>query len=417
MIRKFTFFLLILVVSSCYSPRSLNSVNLSSLYKQSDNVFHPEINVWNHGDTSVLLSVKVNLGEFLFSRQADETFQTKIKVVAEIVRSYDEAQLLDSASSTFNFDIKDKNSSALLQVNLTTHQIDELLMKCTIIDMNKNYQEDFYSKFSIEDNSRNDFQIRNKENVLVFRNYFSSLDTIKISFRDTSKSEFWCKYYHRDFPLPPPPFSNDAHEAFSYAADSVFKLSLKDTSELTFPKQGFYHIQSDSSKKSGLTLFRFDSGYPTVSTPKQLLEPLRYLTSRKEYEDMERSPNLKSAVEAFWLARGGNEERTRGLIKKFYSRVQDANRFFASYTEGWKTDRGMVFIVFGGPNALYLSSNSESWTYGTPNSTLALNFFFAKVNNPFTDNDFSLSRSPIYEANWYRAVETWRQGRAYNNLN
>ena len=132
---------------------------------------------------------------------------------------------------------------------------------------------------------------------------------------------------------------------------------------------------------------------------------------------MERSPNLKSAVEAFWLARGGNEERTRGLIKKFYSRVQDANRFFASYTEGWKTDRGMVFIVFGGPNALYLSSNSESWTYGTPNSTLALNFFFAKVNNPFTDNDFSLSRSPIYEANWYRAVETWRQGRAYNNLN
>jgi hypothetical protein len=84
--------------------------------------------------------------------------------------------------------------------------------------------------------------------------------------------------------------------------------------------------------------------------------------------------------------------------------------------EGWQTDRGMIYIIFGSPGTIYRSDESESWIYGTPNSTLALNFFFVKVKNPFTENDFTLTRSPSYESNWYRAVEIWRQGRAYNSF-
>ena len=144
---------------------------------------------------------------------------------------------------------------------------------------------------------------------------------------------------------------------------------------------------------------------------------MRYLTSKKEFEEMRKSVNLKAAVDNFWLARGGSEEKTRALIRKYYGRVQDANKYFTSYTEGWRTDRGMIYVIFGAPSTLYLSAESETWIYGTPNSTLALNFFFTKVINPFTPNDMTLSRAPIYESNWYRAVETWRQGRAYNSYN
>ena len=43
---------------------------------------------------------------------------------------------------------------------------------------------------------------------------------------------------------------------------------------------------------------------------------------------MQKSVNLKAAVDNFWLARGGSEEKTRALIRKFYGRVQDANKFF-----------------------------------------------------------------------------------------
>jgi hypothetical protein len=64
---------------------------------------------------------------------------------------------------------------------------------------------------------------------------------------------------------------------------------------------------------------------------------------------------------------------------------------------------------------VYKSSVSESWTYGSPSNALSLNFLFTKVNNPFSDNDFTLNRSPIYEGFWYRAVDVWRQGRVYND--
>ena len=40
-------------------------------------------------------------------------------------------------------------------------------------------------------------------------------------------------------------------------------------------------------------------------------------------------------------------ERAKELIKNYYGRLQHANLFFTSYLEGWKTDRGMIFMIFG----------------------------------------------------------------------
>jgi hypothetical protein len=97
--------------------------------------------------------------------------------------------------------------------------------------------------------------------------------------------------------------------------------------------------------------------------------------------------------------------------------VRDANRLFTSYTEGWRTDRGMIFIVFGAPHTLYRNATSETWIYGQPGNPVSLSFTFNMVYNPFTPNDFTLSRSPIYESNWHQAVSIWRQGRAYNDYN
>jgi GWxTD domain-containing protein len=147
-----------------------------------------------------------------------------------------------------------------------------------------------------------------------------------------------------------------------------------------------------------------------------MLEAVRYITSRREYDEMMENPNLRNAIDGFWISRGGNAEKSRLLIRHYYNRVQEANTLFTSFVEGWRTDRGMIYIVFGIPNTVYRNSSTETWIYGTPNSTLALNFLFTRVNNPFSDNDLVLSRSPIYESNWYRAVETWRQGRAYNSI-
>src|ERR1035441_42797 len=193
-------------------------------------------------------------------------------------------------------------------------------------------------------------------------------------------------------------------------------VDISNNNYLNFPKQGFYQFQIDTgANREGFTIYRFTDDYPNVSVPQELIDPLRYINTRKEFEEFATNPNKKISLDKFWMGMGGNQERSRELIRKFYNRVINANTFFTSHIEGWKTDRGLIYIVFGVPNIVYKGDNSESWTYGESGSLLSINFNFERVNNPFTDNDYTLERAPLYETQWYRAVDVWRQGRIYSD--
>ena len=125
--------------------------------------------------------------------------------------------------------------------------------------------------------------------------------------------------------------------------------------------------------------------------------------------------NKKAELDAFWLEVGGSPERARGLIRAFYNRVQDANRAFTSYMEGWKTDRGMIYLVMGQPISIYRDAETEQWTYSGLVGFPDILFIFRKMNNPFSNNDYALIRQPVYENVWYLAVDHWRQGRIVND--
>ena len=145
-----------------------------------------------------------------------------------------------------------------------------------------------------------------------------------------------------------------------------------------------------------------------------MVPPLRFITSKQEFEEISTSANSKAAIEKFWLNCTGSQDRAKEIIRKYYNRVKDANLFFTSYLEGWKTDRGMIYLVFGAPNVIYRTERSETWIYGEESNALnSLRFSFLKVNNPFSDNDFTLERSTLYQQKWTDAVDIWRQGRTY----
>jgi GWxTD domain-containing protein len=202
---------------------------------------------------------------------------------------------------------------------------------------------------------------------------------------------------------------------FEYKADKIYTVrpDEKDTIGFYFNDPGFYHIQADTFSKEGLTLFRFDNDFPYVKKPEHLLAPLRYLTSKQEFETMSSTKNKKAAVDSFWVAAGASNDRARQLVKKFYNRIEDSNDYFSSYLEGWRTDRGLIYIVYGPPNIVYKSTDSENWVYGEENNINSLSFTFLKVINPFTDNDYRLERNQTYRTSWFNAVDMWRQGRVY----
>jgi len=260
-----------------------------------------------------------------------------------------------------------------------------------------------------------EFQV--KETV-VFRNTLRRQDGFTVRCNDIDISTLFVKYYKRQFPIALPPFSLQNQKSFRYDYDSsfvFFTFSESDSNKTAFrlQKEGFYHIQIDTITREGLTLFKFYDDFPKVTSVKQLMDPLRYITTKQEYEEMVHHENKKIALDNFWIKATGNPDRGKKIIREYYNRVQDANEYFTSYLEGWKTDRGMIYIVYGSPDVVYKTSFYESWIYGEEGNLMSLNFTFVKVNNPFTDNDFILNRTPIYKSSWYMAVEAWRQGIIY----
>ena len=98
-----------------------------------------------------------------------------------------------------------------------------------------------------------------------------------------------------------------------------------------------------------------------MSDPETMIDPLKYLTNQNEIEEIKKSDRVKVALDEFWLEITGNIERSRELIRIYFNRVLYANYFFTSHKEGWRTDRGMIYIIYGPPDKVYKTPGGERW--------------------------------------------------------
>lgn len=417
MATRFLLIIIPAILYSCTVSNDISSRNLATLYREPESVFEPEFAVHQQLDSTSLVYIRLKPGNMLYMNDGHDSYESVLRVRMYLMASYENSAVLDSGVYSFKFDLNQKQNIQVLECRFRPSHVGVQLLHIYLNDINKNLEEDYFIPFdNLADNHRQYYRASDSKGEILFTDHISATDSVHVSYARTSEKKLWCSFYHRDFPLPPPPFSFDNREGFVYTPDSLFEVSTQKDSLYVFPPEGFYHFRTDTMSHEGLTLFRFSPGFPDVSNAREMLESVRYILTRREYDMLLSSGNVKQTMDAFWLEKGKNPERTRTLIRKYYGRVQRANRLFSSYTEGWRTDRGMIYIIFGPPNSIYRSSVSESWIYGTANSVMSLNFFFTKVMNPFTDNDYSLTRTPVYESAWYRAVDSWRQGRPYNGM-
>ena len=128
-------------------------------------------------------------------------------------------------------------------------------------------------------------------------------------------------------------------------------IAIQEGINYTLNYEGVYQFKLDTNSAEGLTLVTLES-YPKIQEVKQMIEPLAYLTTTPEYDALKKSTNQKLAVDNFWIDKAGNVDKARELIKVYYNRVFFSNFFFTSYKPGWKTDRGMIFIIYGPPQQL-----------------------------------------------------------------
>jgi GWxTD domain-containing protein len=159
------------------------------------------------------------------------------------------------------------------------------------------------------------------------------------------------------------------------------------------------------------------SNYPTLKSAQELARPLIYLMDRKEYRDLmniEDRDSLKSEVDRFWLRKLGNKSRARAVIELYYERVEEANKLFSNFKEGWKTDRGMVYILFGPPwyREKYHQEMNWSYTYDLSDPDLNFNFHQVKVQSEyFPFEHYVLDRKSTYYTILNRQKQLWLSGR------
>jgi len=234
---------------------------------------------------------------------------------------------------------------------------------------------------------------------------------VRLTTIDTGTRYLQVKYFSRNFPTPIPAFVEQYRLPFNYKPDSIFTLELKNgiSAWFTPANTGFYFFQPDTSLMQGPTLFRMNPGFPKVTQHALMLDALRYITSFREFQQLNSYTVPKVAVDSFWIANAGRPDLATELIRKYYQRVETANQLYTSFTDGWKTDRGMIFIVMGKPTKVFRSFEQEVWIYGEYDDPRALKFYFNKAVNPFTNNDYVLVRNQYYKSIWYQNVQLWRR--------
>lgn len=105
----------------------------------------------------------------------------------------------------------------------------------------------------------------------------------------------------------------------------------------------------------------------------EAIAQLLYIASPSDIEYMEEGKTEREKIMRFlqyWKSKDpspGNEENQ--VFEEYFNRVSFANENFSSYTKGWRSDRGMVFIILGAPNNIdrhpfeYDSKPYEVWQY------------------------------------------------------
>jgi len=411
--KPFAFLILIIALASCNGNRKISNTDLSELYEKesADNI---RLYPYRYHKDSLKLYLAIDASSLLFERNEDHLFESKIQIRANVFESYEKSQTTDTAS-IFHSEVNQDPAQYVMQLEmkmkLPNHK--NFVIKLELFDLvKKQKQIRFFSIENSSDQSAINFLVKDVESGIPLYDYVSrSGKLVSIAHRSREQRILFQRSYFKSFPLAPPPFSEKATYSFSYKSDEWKRLGFEDQTTLMLDRQGIYHYQWDTLSMSGLSIFVFNEDFPLHTRAVQLIGPIRYITSQKEYDEIISSEDVKSSIDNFWIQKAGSFDRGRKLISTYYSRVQDANVLFTSYFEGWKTDRGMVYIVFGEPETVYRSEEFEDWTYSYGFDRKLL-FSFRKMQNPFSENDFELERQKIFESPWYYAVEEWRKGRS-----
>jgi GWxTD domain-containing protein len=412
---------LLLIPVACSTPKSAvkpSVINLSNMYNPVNTRLHPAFTIYHNSPTTSLLLIKIFPSELLYSGTIEPNKllgQVRMVYVLSDITDPNNIMVADSGKITYSFAREEADKRFMTQITLHVGTGKRFQLMITAKDMVRNEENLTYlyidksSPFS----EQNFLITEPGENIPVYQPYVVGNSLFNLTYSNSNYDTVFVKYYGKEIPLPKPSFSLNREKEFLERPDSLWKLPFRKGITYQLNYEGIYHFQLDTNQADGLTLFNFGNSYPKVQEINQLIEPLAYLATTAEYDAIRKATNQKLAVDDFWLKKAGNIEKARELIRVYYNRVYFANYYFTSFKPGWKTDRGMIFIIYGPPQAVKVTADQEKWIYYKNNFTTSVTFIFDHTPTPFAFDNYTLQRADTYDTYWRMAVETWRKGNIY----
>lgn len=242
----------------------------------------------------------------------------------------------------------------------------------------------------------------------LFQNYVTTADKLVVKSFGGGTDPVNVQRFAADFGPALPPMAVEKGEV-PRTLSAIDTKSFYPGDTIRFEEQGLYLFEPNTAFTRGLLVL--PNHYPQITKTEEMLQPLIYLTTSEEREALLREADTKAAVDKFWIATGGDKNVARDLIRKFYSRVEMANKLFSSHKAGWATDRGMIYIIYGEPTNVSQVGSNITWIYRNRETAPYTKFVFTKKENTFTENHYELVRRRDYEDSWYSSVAKWRAGK------
>jgi GWxTD domain-containing protein len=404
----YTFYLafLIVLMGSCASSKAAKQKKFAN----NDYYFNPNISLVHSSNDSSLITIEFGNDDILYARKhSTEPFQANLTI--EIADKYSPKK--DTLKLKVTPPLKEEDGDWRLQVpfptNLGEHHI-------SIVLKDQNRRAEFKKEYTFVKSSRPstlDAAITaGKYNTPIYSNYFNIGDTINIHFPRFEKSADSPLSFYEMIALPalpPPAFSNNIPEIPDSSWFSPMNFMTDSLGHHLYPKGLPIVIKSSSTDQR---IYLYSRGeFPLTTKMSDLVEPMRFIMSKSEYTQLSQASDPYTFFCNFWRDCAGNEEKAKDLIAIYYRRVTTANTYFSNTVPGWRTDRGMIYLVYGKPNRVENAGYSERWIYGDETVPGSFSFLFRRKANSLSDNIFVLQRDPLYKMSWEQYVNAWRQGR------
>ncbi len=427
---KSSFLILSVVLSGIFfnscstTQQAVDSKDLSYLYNPTKNSINPKYNIYNQSDEQTVLSIKFFASDLFFSEANAQGIPTAQMLFN--IKLYNTSlgrQLADTAVYNISIVQEKGRPEYVFDVPLRVERGNEYVAELRILDRLRLFVVQAFVPFNtLSYNNRYNFKVVSHFGKNDLFNPVLKVDEyVNILYSRGHIDSLYISFYKPFSEVPDPPNMILPVKTLDYEPEKTIALAYSDTLPIMFPREGIYHVTLGRDIKEGYTFFNLGASYPAMRSPDVMIEPLAYIASRDELDTMRFAIRQKMALDNFWIKIGGNVDKARELIRIYYMRVLYTNFYFSSYKEGWRSERGMIYIIYGPPDKVYKTPEGENWGYRKPViksswggrysvSEDYLFFNFKKDDNLYSDNDYYLSRNETLVTYWDKAIASWRKG-------